>query len=157
MERLIAANQSNLYKSGPAQRGFVCTEPGARVSERLRGMTKLISGVFRRRGGRTTPPQRRLKLFTLPPGVSPIASSLRTGDIVHRHLDRILSDPMSAPSIPSNEQPSIVARVEAGLTFVDDSGHVPVASEVVVRIAGSAKRNPCRRSTEASRACTARQ
>jgi len=161
MDTLLHLNNSGQFTSGGGGRGFLCRVPrrsaiggaGSTVAVRCKGLTKFVNrwcprkpaarvGSATRPRGRTAV-ERTLRLFTLPAGVRAIASSLKSGDKIHRHVMHNLMCVHSGdcrcvrvygsntPAL-SGQSASVRACVDAAKTFALRQGLVPIAGEVII-------------------------
>ena len=148
MNSLLELNESNQFKAGPRQRGFVCKVPGPgpgdrSVTKRLKGITKLIARKYKRTGRHNATVKRTLKLFTLPVGNVPLINTKRVGTAVHRHvMHHVVCVPRSdcqcrrvhgsATPTLTRQLVSVRACVSSAQTFVRDYNLEPVGAEVIV-------------------------
>lgn len=117
---------------------------------RLSGITNLIKKCYPSpRQTRGVPTQRHLKLFNFQAGVVPIASNMRRGELVHRHVShsvfcspkksggggcqcvRLYGGGGNTPAL-ATEQISVRRCVSAAQQFVSDFDLEPVGAEVKI-------------------------
>lgn len=148
LNTLLQLNKDGHLRQGPAQRGFFARLDPHSPLRRLRGITKLIKACYpAKKLAPGTRLQRSIKLFSFKDGVVPIASNMRRGELVHRHIAhasfclpknggcqcrRLYGEHSANTPALATEQISVRRCVSAAQRFLKDFHLRPVAAETKV-------------------------